>query len=252
MTPEPAADARYIGAVPSDGEGWFAAVFDREGYVEAGAHEGIGAVWTRYEEVAERLLVGAPVGSVAPDGDPRECDVQARTLLGERGRVVVDPPVREAARKRRYPAAARVHERVTGRELAERAFELSDAVAALDDLLTEVPETREVVAEAHPEICYRAFAGEPMAFPRATAGGYAERMRTLAEFDHDPPPTIQSAAEAAGGARVTVHDVLDAVALGYTARPGLGEFRSLPPDPPVDEEGLPLRVCYRAATPLDS
>jgi predicted RNase H-like nuclease len=247
---DPGARSLYVGAVPSDGEGWFAAAFDAEGFAEAGAHEGIGACWTHYEETAARLLVGAPVGSVGPDGDPRECDDLARAVLGDRARVVVDPPVREAARKRRYPAAARVHERVTGRELAERAFELSDAAAALDDLLTEVPEARDVVAESHPAVCFRAFAGEPPAHPRATAGGYAERMRVLAEFDRDAPPAVQSAAEAAGAARVTVHDVLDALALAYTARPGPGELRSLPPDPPTDAEGLPMAIHYRATESL--
>jgi predicted RNase H-like nuclease len=240
----------YVGAVPSDGEGWFAVAFDAEGFAEAGAHEGVGACWSHYEETAARTLVGAPVGSVGSDGSPRECDRLARDVLGERGHVVVDPPVREAARKRRYPAAARVHERVTGRDLAERAVELADAAAALDDLLREVPEARDVVAEAHPEVCFTAFAGEPPVHARATAGGYAERMRALAEFDRDAPPAVQSAAEAAGDARVTVHDVLDALALAYTARPGPDELRSLPSDPPTDAEGLPMAIHYRAAEPL--
>ncbi|MFB6206997.1 MAG: DUF429 domain-containing protein [Haloglomus sp.] len=245
-----AAGSLYVGAVPSDGEGWFAAVFDAEGFVEAGAHEGVGACWSHYEETAARILVGAPIGSVGGDGDPRECDELAREVLGDRGHVVVDPPVREAARKRRYPAASRVHERVTGRELAERAFELGDAAAALDDLLREVPEARDVVAESHPEVCFTAFAGESPEHPRSTAGGYAERMRALAEFDRDAPPAVQSAAEAAGGAHVTVHDVLDALALAYTARPGPGELRSLPPEPPTDAEGLPVAIHYRADASL--
>lgn len=241
----------YVGAVPSDGEGWFAAAFGADGFVEAGAHEGIGPCWTHYEETAARILVGAPIGSVGTDGSPRECDELAREVLGDRSHVVVDPPVREAARKRRYPAAARVHERVTGRELAERAFELADAAAALDDLLGEVPEARDVVAESHPEICFTAFADEPPEHARSTAGGYAERMRALAEFDRDAPPAVQSAAEAAGDARVTVHDVLDALALAYTARPGPTELRSLPPDPPTDAEGLPMAIHYRSDEPLD-
>jgi predicted RNase H-like nuclease len=241
----------YVGAVPSDGEGWFAAAFDREGFVEAGAYEGVGACWSRYEDAAGRLMVGAPIGSATAEG-PRSCDELARAVLGERGHVVPDPPVREAARKRRYPAAARVHERVTGRELDERAFELADAAAALDDLLGEVPEAREVVAESHPEVCFTAFAGEPPEHPRSTAGGYAERMRALAEFDRDAPPAVQSAAEAAGDARVTVHDVLDALALAYTARPAATELQTLPPDPPTDAEGLPMAIHYRAPEPLDA
>ena len=47
-----------------------------------------------------------------------------------------------------------------------------------------------------------------------------------------------------------VDDVLDTVALAYTARPGPGKLRSLPPDPPTDTEGLPTRIVYRASAPL--
>ena len=77
-------------------------------------------------------------------------------------------------------------------------------------------------------------------------------MRALAEFDRDAPPAVQSAAEAAGDARVTVHDVLDALALAYTARPAATELQTLPPDPPTDAEGLPMAIHYRAPEPLDA
>jgi len=34
--------------------------------------------------------------------------------------------------------------------------------------------------------------------------------------------------------------------LAYTAAPGDGQLRSLPPDPPTDAAGLPMRIVYRA------
>ena len=43
---------------------------------------------------------------------------------------------------------------------------------------------------------------------------------------------------------------VDATVLAYTARPGPGELRSLPPDPPTDPQGLPMRIVYRSETPL--
>jgi len=99
-------------------------------------------------------------------------------------------------------------------------------------------------------VCFRAFAGEPLQYSKKTAGGYAERMRTLASYDADAPPVVQSVAEATGGQEVAVDDVLDAVVLAYTARPGEGRLRSLPPDPPLDPKGLPMRIVYRSETPL--
>ena len=106
------------------------------------------------------------------------------------------------------------------------------------------------VVESRPEVCFRAFAGEPLEHAPAYAGGYAERLRTLAGYDRDAPPIVQTVAEAVAGHEVTVATVLDATVLAYTATPGPGALRSLPPEPPTDACGLPMRVAYRSETPL--
>jgi predicted RNase H-like nuclease len=238
-------DRLFVGVVWCSGP-WLAVVFEGTAFGHATVHDGIGDVWLRYEERAARVLVDVPVGLVEQGGDGRNCDSLARDVLGGRREAVFRPPVREATRKRRFPAANRVHERKTGRELSRPAFEAREAIAAVDELLQELREARDVVGEAHPEVCFRAFAGQPLAYSRDVAAGYAERLRTLAEYDPDGPVTVQAAAEDTDGADVTVADVLDAVALAYTARPGPETLRSLPPDPPRDATGLPMRMWYRS------
>ncbi len=251
-------DRVYVGAVPA-ADGWVGVTFDRSGFVHAAAYDEVGALWLRHEETADRILVGVPVGLLEGDqsggedtGGERPCDRLLRGVLGARADVVFAPPVREATRRRRYTAAARVNERLSGRPLSRSAFEASRAIAAVDELLQELPEARPVVAESHPELCYRAFAGETLVHDPATAGGYAERMRALADFDRDAPPAVQRAAEGVAGSDVCLESVLDAVALAYTARPGPGELRTLPADPPTDATGLPMGVHYRATASLSA
>ena len=241
--------AAYVG-VDWSSDGWVAVAFDSEGFDHAEVFPEIGDLWHRYEEVTDRMLVDVPVGLHEEGGDGRECDRLARGVLGSRSRSVFTPPVREATRKRRYPAAKRVNERKAGVSISKQAFAISDSIAAVDDLLRNVPEARETIVESHPEVCFRAFAGEPLQHSKKTAGGYAERMRTLAAFDADAPPVVQAVAEATGGEDVAVDDVLDAVVLAYTAAPGPGRLRSLPPDPPRDPKGLPMQIVYRAEEPL--
>jgi predicted RNase H-like nuclease len=243
------ADPLYVGAAVSSGS-WVAVAFDGDGLDHAAVFDEIGDLWLQYEDRAERILLDVPIGLVEEGSAERPCDRLAREVLGPRRSAVFTPPVREATRKRRYPAAKRVTERKTGQSLTKQAFAISDDIAAVDELLQELPEARDVVAEAHPEVCFRAFAGEPLQFSKLTAGGYAERMRALAEFDRDAPPVVQSAAEATGGASVGIDDVLDAVVLAYTARPGPGRLRTLPADPPTDATGLPMSMAYRATAPL--
>ncbi|WP_459194820.1 DUF429 domain-containing protein [Halosimplex sp. J119] len=239
----------YVGVDWSEGA-WFAVAFDREGFDHAAAFAEIGDLWVRYEEVAERVLVDLPIGLIEEGETGRQCDALAREVLGPMADAVVTPPVREATRKRRYPAAQRVNERKAGRGISERAFAMSDGIAAVDELLQNVPEASAAFAESHPEVCYRAFAGEPLEHSGAYAAGYAERMRTLAQYDRDAPPAVQAAAAATEGYEIAVVDVLDAVALAYTAMPGSADLRTLPADPPTDAKGLPMGITYRAADPL--
>jgi predicted RNase H-like nuclease len=241
--------AAYLGVDWSE-DGWLAVAFDRTGFDHAAVFEEVGGLWHRYEEQAERLLVGVPVGLTEGPGE-RACDRLARQVLGPRQTAVVTPPVREATRKRRFPAAKRVHERTADSGLSRAAFAISDPIAAVDDLLRTVPEARQAFAESHPEVCFRAFAGSPLQHSTRTAGGYAERMKALATFDTDAPPVVQRVAEAVAEADVTIADVLDAVVLAYTARPGPAPLRSLPPDPPRDPKGLPMGIRYRATDPLE-
>jgi len=239
----------YVGVDWSAGS-WLAVAFDGASFDHAAVFQEVGELWQRYEETASLILVDVPIGLQEGGGEGRRCDAIARAVLGAGDDAVVTPPVREATRKRRYPAAKRVNERKAERPLSERAFKLSDGIAAVDSLLRNVPEAKTTFRASHPAVCFRAFAGEPLAHRRTTAAGYAERMRTLAGFDADAPPAVQATAEATAGVDLAVADVLDAVVLAYTTRPGPGSLRTLPADPPLDPKGLPMEIVYRASSPL--
>ena len=238
----------FVG-VDRSGGSWLGVAFDATGFDHAAVFDEIGELWQRYEETAALILVDVPVGLLESGSEERQCDKLAREIL-DADRAVVTPPVREATRKRRYPVAKRVNERKAGQPLSKRAFEMSDGISAVDSLLRNVPEAKATFRESHPEVCFRAFAGDPLEHQKTTAAGYAERMRTLANFDANAPPTVQAAAEATAGAEIDVEDVLNAVVLAYTAHPGPGSLRTLPPDPPLDPAGLPMEIVYRARRPL--
>ncbi len=239
----------FIG-VDWSGDAWLAVVFDTDGYDHTALFDEVGKLWQEYEESAHRILIDIPIGLIEEGKTGRQCDELARSVLGPRSRAVFTPPVREATRKCRYPAAKRANERIAEAGLSKQAFAISDQIAAVDDLLQNVPEARATFRESHPEVCFRAFAGEPLQHSKTVAGGYAERMRTLAGYDPDAPPIVQAVAESTDGAPVAVDDVLDAVVLAYTAFPGKIPLRTLPAEPPLDPKGLPKEIVYRAETSL--
>lgn len=249
-----------VGAVRGE-SAWIAVAFDGREFDHAAVFAEIGDLWLRYEE-ADRILIDVPIGLLEEGNATRECDVLARRVTGVEvdgrsggedstgDRAGLSPPVREATRKRRYSTAAKVHERRTGERLPEASFERAPAIAAVDELLGEIPEARGTILESRPAVCFRAIGDGPLEHDRRTAGGYAERMRRLAAFDARGAPTVQAAAEATTGHDVRIEEVIDAVVLAYTARPSRSPLRSLPPDPPTDAKELPMRIVYRSETPL--
>ncbi|MFB6172111.1 MAG: DUF429 domain-containing protein [Haloarculaceae archaeon] len=235
----------YVGATWCS-PGWLAVAYTERGFDHSTVFEEVGQLWTRYQERARRVFVDVPVGLRESGSEPRPPEPLAREVVGPQAGTVVAAPVREATRKQTYRAANRVTERKADRGISRRAHARSRGIADVDDLLQAIDDAREVVRESHPEVCFRAFAGAPLRYPRSVAAGYAERMRALAAFDRDAPPAVQSAAEGTEGAEVTVASVLDGVALALTARPGPGELWTLPADPPTDPVGLPMELVYRA------
>lgn len=238
----------YVGSVARDGV-WLAVAYTADGYDHTVVADGVGELWNRYEERTTRVAIDVPIGLESAAAS-RPNERLARERLGTTRDIIVPTPVREAVRKQRYRTAVRVHERKTGEKLPQAAFERAAYAAAVDEFLAAIDEARPVFVEAHPELCYLAFGGHAMEQAPNIAAGYAERMRTLAEFDRDAPPTVQSVAEATVGHAVSIPAVLDAVALALTVRPGPGELRSLPPDPPIDDDGLPMQYVYRSDVEL--
>ncbi|MEF8822229.1 MAG: DUF429 domain-containing protein, partial [Halovenus sp.] len=133
-------------------DAWLAVAFDTDGYDHSRVFDEIGELWSSYEETAALILVDMPIGLVESGTSGRRCDELARSVLGPRRQSIFTPPVREATRKRRYPAAKRVNERKSDASLSKQAFAISDQIAAVDDLLRNVPEARATFRESHPEV----------------------------------------------------------------------------------------------------
>lgn len=238
----------YVGADWAGG-GWLVAVFEGEMFAGAALHSEAGELWSGYGERAECICVDAPIGLPTDGREERDCDRLAREVVGPRSSSVFRVPVREAIHKQSRRAASRVNKRKTGAGIGAHTWNIAVPVRQLDNLLRNVAPTQEAFREAHPEVCFRAFAGEPMAHAKTTAAGFAERMDALEGYHPGAPSLVREVARA-GGDKATVDDAVDAVALALTARPSENPLRSLPPDPPVDDEGLPMEVVYRSAEQL--
>lgn len=228
-------------------DGWLAVSLD--GDETATLHDEFGDVWRTYRD-ADRILVDVPIGLPSSEEPTRRCDSLARDVIGPRRSSVFPPPARAALGHDDHAAASDANRDAIGKGLSIQAYHIADGIEAVDDLLRSNPQARETVREAHPEVCFWAFAGSPLSHSKTTAAGYAERLTALEHAGVDAADLVHRLATNVSDAEVGIDDVVDATALALTARSEPGTVRTLPPERVVDEEGLPMEMVYRARDPL--
>jgi len=177
--------------------------------------------------------IDIPIGLLdARQAGGRECDRLARKALGPRAASVFSPPPRPALAAKSYDEA-----RPFG--LTIQAFHIMPKIAEVERWIT--PERQRLLVEAHPEFAFRCLTGAPMAFPKRSREGRAERLAALAPLFPDLAERI--AARPFARAQVAPDDIIDACALAWVAcRRWLGRAVCLPASPPRDSRGLEMAI----------
>jgi predicted RNase H-like nuclease len=223
--------------------GWVAVTIDEDGGWACALHPSMVSLWSAAVGVG-RVWVDMPIG--LPERGKRQADFAARQVLGKRRSSVFGVPSRAAAYAPDYAAANRLNRETAGVGLSVQAWNITGKICELDSLLRFDPSIGQVMAESHPEVVFWALNGrQPMAHPKKTPDGNAERLAVLAR--HYPPAAevLADAAQHIPRKQAALDDVVDALCLAVGAR--AGGVASLPPTPPTDSFGLPMRVMYPLA-----
>ncbi len=187
------------------------------------------------------IAIDIPIGLLEvqqPGG--RECDRQARPLLGRRASSVFTPPPRALLAATRY-------EQVRSHGVSIQAFGILPKIREVDRLMTLELQTS--VHEAHPELAFRSLTGAPMQHKKKTPKGREERLLALEQASGGLLSGITKAFENAlktfKRAQAMPDDLLDAYVLAWTAfRTTNGQASCLPTNPPVDKKGLRMEIWY--------
>ncbi|MBM4255684.1 MAG: DUF429 domain-containing protein [Deltaproteobacteria bacterium] len=220
------------------------------------------------------IAIDMPIGLLdTPQPGGRECDRQARKLLGRKASSIFTPPTRPMLKATHY-------EQVRTRGLSIQSFNILPKIREVDRLMT--PELQTRIHEAAPELAFMMLAGAPMRYNKKTQEGREERRqalrrwllpdRTTGKYDnvilskaknlfshqfeerfftplrsvqndrHSVRKTLQSR-RPFPRSLVAQDDLLDAYALAWTAmRINRGEAKQLPTPPPVDAKGLKMEI----------
>lgn len=190
-----------------------------------------------------RVVVDIPIGLLEGGARERACDREARRLLAPgRGSSVFPAPCRQAVYAADYDEAADLNRRVLGRGLSRQSWNIAGKIRDVDEALL-AGSGGVSVREGHPELAFRGLAGAPMAANKKTRAGSRERVELLAHHFPGARRFIADAFLEHGGFDCARDDIVDALVLLVV---GLrwAECVSVPADPPVDPQGLPMAIYY--------
>ena len=222
---------RVLGVDAAGKAGWIGIVLE-DGQFE-GAHVALNLgdlIWGT--EPLTVIGVDIPIGSTR--SGRREADQLARSYVGLRRSSVFAAPPSEVWELERYEIANRLLADGGRPKLSRQSWALvpkireADAVARSDDRVIEI----------HPEVTFRAMAGEDLP-PKKSWAGMACRRHVLADNGVVLPDDLGPAG------RVQVDDVLDAAAAAWSARRlAYGEAVSLPDPPEQGADGNQVAIWY--------
>ena len=186
------------------------------------------------------VLIDIPIG--LPDSGRRDCDLEARRILGpQRGRSV-------------FTGARRPLLSMKSRECAHAWGRKQDGLGVNMQMWAILPKIREVDAyiasarnrafrEGHPELSFYMAAGRSMEHNKKKAAGRDERLDALTSFIDRA--VVLEWLERTRGSGAAKDDILDALALCRSAaRLALGCHSTLPADLPLDAHSLAMEMVF--------
>lgn len=178
---------------------------------------------------ADRILVDIPIG--LPSDGRRRCDTLAKDLLGCRGGSVFYAPSESAIQYVDYEDAKEEHEEDIGHGLMMQAHNLRDKILEVRAVVGD--DYDGLVRESHPELCFAALNGQPIAYAKSSEAGRELRLRLL-EDKLDDAQTLYDDVEAEYLRKdVRRDDILDSMCLAVAARED--QLVPTPPDPEATE-----------------
>jgi predicted RNase H-like nuclease len=235
----------WVAGVDGCKHGWFLVL--RESGVGTLRHRRIECLSDICEQPENPSVVAVdiPIGLLAQGRKGgRECDKQARELLGKpRSNSVFSPPARPALNYFDFPSALRANRASSpeGVGISQQCFHLFAKIREADKLLK--PELQEGIREVHPELCFFELNKRtPMKYGKKHRGGLGLQERRDLLYK-EGFASIVKATTVYPKSEVAEDDALDACVACWTAeRIHQGTATCIPEDPSKDERGLRMGI----------
>jgi predicted RNase H-like nuclease len=187
-----------------------------------------------------RIAIDIPIG--LPEAGLRDCDLQARQLLGyPRMSSVFHAPIRPVLEAADYRTACAIRYRVEGKKMSQQAFHIIPKIREMDALLQRNPLLNSRMVEVHPEVSFAQWnGGVVFKNGKKTPAGRSERRDLI---EQRWPGIVDRLRRELKGNAYNLDDLHDALAALWTAgRWTDGDAFELGSPQARDENQLPMRI----------
>jgi predicted RNase H-like nuclease len=187
--------------------------------------------------------IDIPIGLT--DSGPRQCDIQARRLLGaRRGTSVFSAPIRPVLNLASREEADKIHRSIDGNGVNVFSWNLYPRIRDVDSELQKNTILREKVYEVHPEISFRAI-NDGVTIITAKRNPRGESIRRALVENRFGLGAFDEIRKNLYRKDVANHDINDAFAVLWTAkRIYRKEGEVIPADIEFDSAGLRMGIWY--------
>lgn len=217
--------------------GWFAVSLGPNGDLSAEIFDSAALLFEAkgYSVTAIDIPIGLPSRS------PRRCDIEARTILGDRKSSVFPAPLRGTLLAKTYEHACKISEQAIHKKLSQQTFALLPKIRDVDEYLRRHPDAIPRVKEVHPEVSFTFWNNRrPMKYSKKSGFGFLERI-TLVNSRF--PGNAERFRGDFSASKVSDDDILDALAALWSAiRIQSSDALCVDPQGAKDEQQLPMNI----------
>lgn len=176
------------------------------------------------------ILIDMPIGF--PEKQYRQCEIEARILLGNARRSsVFFTPHKKAVYANSHPEASSVNKQYIGKGVSIQTWNICQKIKLLNKFVDENKDLH--IRESHPELCFYVLNNcQAFLSKKSTQAGIADRERIIAAHSTDYLDVIAETMVATKRKDVKMDDILDATVMAIRASTCM--LKQVPTDPSYD------------------
>ena len=232
----------YVG-VDGCRQGWFTVILEDKNHWQVEVFPHISDLWKQFKG-AQLILIDIPIGLRDNNFNERHCDKEARALLiPKRKPSVFISPCRAAVYATDYIEAKRINKEKTGRSLSVQTLAIIPKIKQVDQFLTSNSDTRSIIRETHPELCFLVLNNRKSTFfSKKDKKGIHERKRILTSVYPQASEIIDYSLRKFTRKSVAEDDILDALVAAVTASRKESGLQTIPENAEIDSNALPMEI----------